>query len=45
MLERGMSDYDVARQLGHRSLKMLGRYGRARAGERSRSAFFRTQND
>jgi site-specific recombinase XerD len=41
MLSRGMSDHDVATQLGHKSLKMLGRYGRARAVERSRAAFFR----
>jgi integrase/recombinase XerD len=42
MLARGMSDHDVATQLGHKSLKMLGRYGRARATERSRASFFRT---
>jgi site-specific recombinase XerD len=41
MLARGMSDHDTAIQLGHKSLKMLGRYGRARATERSRAAFFR----
>jgi integrase/recombinase XerD len=41
MLRRGMSDHNVAQQLGHRSLKMLGRYGRARATERSRDDFFR----
>jgi integrase/recombinase XerD len=41
MLSRGMSDHDVATQLGQRSLEMLARYGRARATERSRAAFFR----
>jgi integrase/recombinase XerD len=44
MLSRGMSDHDVATQLGHKSLKMLARYGRARAVERSRASFFRTQD-
>jgi site-specific recombinase XerD len=42
MLNRGMGEHDVATQLGHKSLKMLGRYGRARAAERSRASFFRT---
>jgi site-specific recombinase XerD len=41
MLSRGMPEHDVATQLGHKSLKMLARYGRARAVERSRAAFFR----
>jgi integrase/recombinase XerD len=45
MLSRGMSDHDVATQLGHKSLKMLARYGRARATERSRAAFFRSPLD
>jgi site-specific recombinase XerD len=43
MLERGMSEHNVATQLGHKSLKMLARYGRARATERSRDDFFRSQ--
>jgi site-specific recombinase XerD len=42
MLSRGMQEHDVATQLGHKGLKQLARYGRARAVERSRSAFFRT---
>jgi site-specific recombinase XerD len=42
MLQRGMQEHDVATQLGHTSLKQLGRYGKARAVERSRAAFFRT---
>jgi integrase/recombinase XerC len=42
MLERGMSDHDTATQLGHKGLKQLARYGRARATERSQAAFFRT---
>jgi site-specific recombinase XerD len=45
MLSRDMSDHDVATQLGHKSLKMLGRYGRARAVERSRASFFRTSQE
>lgn len=43
MLTRGMSEHNVATQLGHKGLKMLARYGRARATERSRDDFFRTQ--
>jgi integrase/recombinase XerD len=41
MLDRGMAEHNVATQLGHKSLKMLARYGRARAVERSRDDFFR----
>lgn len=44
MLDRGMSEHNVANQLGHRSLKMLARYGRAKATERARDDFFRTQD-
>jgi site-specific recombinase XerD len=43
MLDRGMSEHNVATQLGHKSLKMLARYGRARATERARDDFFRSQ--
>jgi site-specific recombinase XerD len=43
MLDRGMAEHNVATQLGHKSVKMLGRYGRARAAERSRDDFFRNQ--
>ena len=43
MLERGMAEHNVATQLGHKGLKQLARYGRAKATERSRSDFFRTQ--
>jgi site-specific recombinase XerD len=44
MLARGMAEHNVATQLGHKSLKQLARYGRARATERSRDDFFRTQD-
>jgi integrase len=43
MLRRGMTEHDVATQLSRKSLKMLGRYGRATAPERSRAAFHATQ--
>ena len=42
MLARGMAEGDVMVQAGWKSSKQLSRYGRARAAERSRAAFFRT---
>jgi site-specific recombinase XerD len=44
MLARGMQEHDVAVQLGHKGTKQLARYGAARATERSRASFFRTQS-
>ncbi len=44
MLARGMAEHNVATQLGHKGLKQLARYGRARATERSRDDFFETQD-
>jgi site-specific recombinase XerD len=41
MLDRGMQEHDVMVQAGWTSTKQLQRYGRARAVERSRAAFFR----
>jgi site-specific recombinase XerD len=41
MLSRGMAEGDVMTQAGWTNPKMLGRYGRAKATERSRAAFFR----
>jgi integrase/recombinase XerD len=42
MLARGMGEHDVMVQAGWTSSKQLARYGAARAVERSRSAFFAT---
>jgi site-specific recombinase XerD len=43
MLARGMAEGDVMVQAGWTSPKQLSRYGRARAVERSRASFFRTE--
>jgi site-specific recombinase XerD len=44
MLARGMAEGDVMVQAGWTSAKQLQRYGKSRATERSRAAFFRTSD-